>query len=135
MDEQAIVLLAPQVKVLFESLCAPIPLGDVDEEEREKTGTVSLQSLGLGVKSDMGMTRKLENICQGLTLPEKQGEIMRFLANTGNAQRINSLVEDIHEGLMEYQVWMASYSFSAISDLCARLHCNKISTTRIVSSL
>jgi len=35
-DEQAIESLAPRVKVLFESLCAPIPLGDVDEEERER---------------------------------------------------------------------------------------------------
>jgi len=35
-DEQAIESLAPRVKVLFESLSAPIPLGDVDEEEREK---------------------------------------------------------------------------------------------------
>ena len=35
-DEQAIELLAPRVKFLFESLCAPIPLGDVAEEERER---------------------------------------------------------------------------------------------------
>jgi len=35
-DEQAIEFLAPQVKILFESLRAPIPLGDVGEEEREK---------------------------------------------------------------------------------------------------
>jgi len=35
-DKQAIELLAPQVKALFESFCAPIPLGDVDERERER---------------------------------------------------------------------------------------------------
>ena len=60
---------------------------------------------------------------------------MRFLANTENAQRINSLVEDICEAMMDYQVWMGSCSFPTISDLCARLRCNKISATRVVSSL
>jgi len=83
----------------------------------------------------MGMTRKLENICQDLTLLAEQGEVMSFLAKTENAQRINILVEDICEAMMDYQVCMASCSFSTISDLCARLHCNKISTTRVVSSL
>ena len=96
---------------------------------------MSLQSLGLGVEFDLGVTRKLENICQGLILPAEQGEVTRFLAITENAQRINSVVEDIHEGLMEYQVCMANYSFSTMSYLCARLHCNKISTTRVVNSL
>ena len=36
MDRQAIESLAPQVKVLSESLHQPIPLGDVNEKEREK---------------------------------------------------------------------------------------------------
>jgi len=35
-DGQAIELLAPRVKVLSELLCAPIPLGDVNEKGREK---------------------------------------------------------------------------------------------------
>jgi len=35
-DEQAIELLAPRLRVLFESLCAPIPLDDIEEEERER---------------------------------------------------------------------------------------------------
>jgi len=35
-DEQAIELLAPQVKVLSESLCVPIPPGDISERGREK---------------------------------------------------------------------------------------------------
>jgi len=83
----------------------------------------------------MGTTRKLENVCQGLTLPAEQGDVMEFLANPENAQRINSLVEDIHEALMEYQVCMVNCSFSTISDYCARLWCNKISMTRVVSSL
>jgi len=56
----------------------------------------------------MGTTRKLETICQGLTLPADQGKVKRFLDNTENAQRINSLVEDVHEALMGYQVCMAT---------------------------
>jgi len=83
----------------------------------------------------MGMTRKLDKICQGLALPAEQGDVMRFLANVENAQRINSLVEDTQEALMEYQVCMTNYPFSTSSDLCARLHYNKISTTRVVSLL
>ena len=78
---------------------------------------MNLHSLRLSVKSDMGMTRKLENICQDLTRPAEQGEVVRFLANTENAQRINSLVEDICEAMMDYQVCMGSCSFSTISDL------------------
>jgi len=34
-NKDAIELLAPRIKVLSESLGAPIPLGDIDEGERE----------------------------------------------------------------------------------------------------
>ena len=50
------------------------------------------------------MARKLEDILRGLTLLAEQGKIVEFLANTENVQRINSLVEDICEALIEYQV-------------------------------
>ena len=66
----------------------------------------------------MGVARKLENIFQSLTLPEDEpedeGKVMESLTNTENAQRINGLVEDIHEALMDYQVCKSSYS----SPLC-----------------
>jgi len=62
----------------------------------------------------MGITRKLDDIYHGLTLPAEQMDVMIFLANTENAQRVNSLVEDIHEALIEYQVCMANCSFSTI---------------------
>ena len=62
----------------------------------------------------MGVARKLENIFQSLTLPEDEGKVMEFLTNTENAQRINGLVEDIFEALMEYQVCGLDYS----SPLC-----------------
>ena len=35
-DGQAIELLAPCIKALSDSLCAPIPLGDINEKERER---------------------------------------------------------------------------------------------------
>ena len=69
---------------------------------------------GMTAKSDKWITRKLEGICQSLTLPENQGKVVEFLANSKNVQRINGLVEDIHEALMDYQVCILSHSFSTI---------------------
>jgi len=59
----------------------------------------------------MGITRKLGNICQSLTLPAEKGMVVEYLTNAENAQRINSLVEDMCEALMVYQVCMSNYSF------------------------
>ena len=36
---------------------------------------------------------------------------MGSLANTENTQRINGLVEDLHEAFMDYQVGIPKYSF------------------------
>lgn len=35
-DEQSIEFLAPRVRILSESLHGPIPLGDINEKDREK---------------------------------------------------------------------------------------------------
>jgi len=83
----------------------------------------------------MRTVRRLEDTHKSLALPAEQGKVMELLANPENAQRINYLVEAIHEALMDYQVCTLNYSFSTISDPYARLHCNKISTMRAVSSL
>ena len=83
----------------------------------------------------MRISRKLEDIHQGLTLPPEQEKITEFLTNTGNAQRINDLVEDIREALMGYQVCLTIYLFCPIPNVCTRPHCNKISMRRVVSSL
>ena len=69
------------------------------------------QIFGVECESNMRVTRKLEKICQGLTLPAEQGEATRFLANTENAERVNDLVDEIYEGFMEYQVCMAIAHF------------------------
>ena len=55
-------------------------------------------------KPDVWVARKLEDIFQSFTLPEEQEKVVEFLANTENAQRINEMVEDICEALMDYQV-------------------------------
>jgi hypothetical protein len=52
----------------------------------------------------MRIVRKLEDAHQGLTQLAGQGMAVGFLTNTENAQRINGLVEDIHEVMMDYQV-------------------------------
>ena len=86
-------------------------------------------------RSDVGIARKLNDICQSLTLPAEQGKVVEFLKNTENAQKINGLVEDIHDALMDYQVCTLNYPSPTMSDLHARLHCKRISTMKVVSSL
>ena len=95
---------------------------------------VSPHSLGVKARSDMEISRKLDDICQNLALPTEQEKAVEFLTNNESAQRINRLVEDIHEALMDYKVHILNYPFSTISDLHVRLHYNRISTMRVVSS-
>ena len=65
---------------------------------------------GVTAKSNIEIARKLEEICQSLTLPEEQREVVEFLINVKNAQKINELVEDISEALMDYRVCKLNYS-------------------------
>ena len=78
---------------------------------------MSPHPLQVKASSDMGIARKLEDICQNLTLPGEQGEVVEFLINTENAQKVNGLVEDIHEALLGYQVCILHCPFSSMSDL------------------
>ena len=50
----------------------------------------------------MGISRRLEDICRSLALPTEQ--VLEFLTNAENVQKINGLVEDFSAVLMEYQV-------------------------------
>ena len=56
----------------------------------------------------MGISRKLEDIHQSLTIPAEEGQALEFLVNTENVRKINDLVEDIREALLEYQVCMSN---------------------------
>ena len=82
-----------------------------------------------------GFVRKLGDIYQNLALPVEQGEVIGFLTNPKNAQRVNGLVEDIHEALMDYKVYILNCQIPALSEIYIRLHCNRIFTVEVVSSL
>ena len=60
----------------------------------------------------MRIARGLKGVRQELALLARQGKVAGFLANAENAQRINGLVEDIHEVMMDYQVCASNDSFS-----------------------
>lgn len=74
----------------------------------------------------MGITRKLEDIHRHLTPLSEQARVAGSLANTENWQRIDDLIEDIHEAIMEYMVCASSYSsppcLTFVSDFIARRH-------------
>ena len=59
----------------------------------------------------MSVPRKLEEIHQELNLLAGQGKTAGFLANAESAQRINGLVEDIRQVMMDYQVRALACSF------------------------
>ena len=82
----------------------------------------------------MGIARKLEDVHQELALLAGQGKVVGFLVNTENAQRINDLVEDIRQVMMDYQVCASNNPFLSCLMNCARLHCNKTYTTIVVCS-
>ena len=81
----------------------------------------------------MWIARKLEGVHQSLAPLAEQGEVNEFLTNPKNIKRVNSLVEDIFDAMMEYQVCTLNHSFPTMSDICTRLHCNKIFIMRIAN--
>ena len=48
--------------------------------------------------------RKLENVLQELVPLEKRGKVTRFLNAARDVDKLNSLVEDIRDAMMDYQV-------------------------------
>ena len=83
----------------------------------------------------MGIGRKLQDVCQALAPLEEQGKVEGFFNNIDNADKLGGLVEDIHDAMMEYQVYIHSLFTSGTSDVRTRLRYSKISTTRVVNSL
>ena len=59
----------------------------------------------------MGIARALEDVHQELAQLAEQGKVVGFLANTETAQRINDLVEDIRQVMMDYQVFASTNPF------------------------
>ena len=80
------------------------------------------------------MGRELHYIRKDLLPLEKQGEVEGFFKNTGNSGKLSSLVEDIHDAMMEYQVCF-NQTISNTFNACPRPQYRKASATRVVSSL
>ena len=51
------------------------------------------------------MARKLEEIGQAMGSVATQEDLAPFLGIPKNVQKVNGLVEDIRDALMDYQVW------------------------------
>ena len=58
----------------------------------------------------MRIGSKLGNIRQDLALLGEQGKAKGFFNNVENAEKIGSLVEDIRDAMMDYQVCIPSDS-------------------------
>jgi len=76
----------------------------------------------------MGITRRLEDVRQALEPMTTQKDIAQFLNNTENAQKLNDLVDDIREAVMDYQVRIIRGHVLTASDTCLRLPYNGIPT-------
>jgi len=83
----------------------------------------------------MVVGRKLQNILQGLELLAKKGNVEGFLNNPNNAEKLRSLVGDVCDAVMEYQVCGQSEPIVLMPDTHFRHHYNKTSIKKAVSSL
>jgi len=52
----------------------------------------------------MGIARQLRDVHQEIVRLAEQGKVARFLTKAENARKINSLVEDIRQIVVDYQV-------------------------------
>ena len=83
----------------------------------------------------MGDSRKLEEIGKAMNSMKTQEDLADFLKDPENAQRLNSLVEDIRYALIDYQVRIPKRLTTNLSNICHRLRYNKKSTTKAVRRL
>ena len=60
------------------------------------------------------MGRKLHHVRRDLLPLEKQGKVEGFLKNSENSGKLGSLVEDIRNAMMEYQVCITTRPFQAL---------------------
>jgi len=76
----------------------------------------------------------LEDVCEALNPMTTQKDIAQFLNNAENAQKLNDLVDDIHEAVIEYQVCTPNFLFILTApNIRLRLPYNKISTAVLVN--
>ena len=62
----------------------------------------------------MGIARQLEDVLRDLTPLAEQGKVVGFLANVKNAGKISSLIEDIRNAIMGYQVCIKLFNLSHV---------------------
>ena len=65
----------------------------------------------------MGICRKLEDIRQDLALLGEHGKANGFFNNVENANKLDGLVEDVRDAIMDYQVWIQSINIFLILKL------------------
>jgi len=83
----------------------------------------------------MGFARKLKEVNQALGVMTTQSNLAHFLNNPENAQRVDSLVEDICYTLMEYQVCTQKGLAFIVFNTYLRVHYDRTSTTRAAKRL
>ena len=83
----------------------------------------------------MGIARRLGGIGRALNQMAAEKDVARFLNNADNAQKLNDLVEDIREAVMDYQVRTSKGLALIASNVYSRLPCSETSTTTPVKSL
>ena len=64
----------------------------------------------------MRIGSKLQDIRRDLALLEEQGKVKGFFNNVKNADKLNGLVEDIRDAMVEYQVCFIRCSVSLMSN-------------------
>ena len=90
---------------------------------------MSLPSLQLGAGANVwGCIRKLEKVDQALGLMTTQGGTAQFLNNAENTKRLNGLVDDVREAVVDYQVRASRGLALDPSNICLRFPCSGIST-------
>ena len=57
------------------------------------------------------MSRKLQDVGRDLVPLKKQGKVEGFFNNAENAGKLSSLVEEIRDAMMEYQVHRSATHF------------------------
>ena len=63
-----------------------------------------------------------------------QGTVAGFFNNVKNADKLSGIAGDIHDAIMDYQVWACNPPTNE-ANICIRHHCSKVSMIRVVNSL
>ena len=90
-----------------------------------------------GIKSDKGgaISRKLEEVIREMNSITTQFDLVDFLNDPDNAQRVDGLVEDVRYALMDYQVCAPERLALLTTNAWLRLRYKEIYTTRAVKRL